>query len=1163
MAERMTLKVAEAQSRDVGRAIARLDPKDMERIKAEVGDIIEIKGKRRAVAKAMPAYLEDRGKGIIQMDGIIRENAQIGLGEKVSIGKISHKPAERVILSPLTLMRAVRGDMRYIGSLLEGLPLREGDRIRATLFGTQRQDFKVDSTVPKEVVLIHPGTRIQIKGEVEAKEREARVTYEDIGGLEKEKQRVREMIELPLKYPQVFERLGIEPPKGVFLYGPPGCGKTLIGRALANETDAYFTHLSGPEIMHKFYGESEAHLRSIFEEAQAHAPAIIFLDELDAIAPKREELGGEKQVEKRVVAQLLALMDGLQPRGQIVVIGASNIPDVIDPALRRPGRFDREIEIGIPDKNARKAILEIHTRGMPLAEDVDLEKIASITHGFVGADLESLAREAAMCALRKIFPAIDFELEEIPYETISQLEVTMDDFREALKEVGPSAIREVFVEVPDVRWDDIGGLKKVKETLIEAVEWPLKHGELFTRAKTRPPRGILLSGAPGTGKTLLAKALARESEVNFISVKGPELISKWVGESLPFNEEILITQDGMLQRISIGELVEGGEKENIQAPTVTDNYQTRHSKVTDFIKHLAPPYLDVLVTETGREVHVTGGHSVFIKGSKGLQEIIADQVIPNETRIAVPRYIRPPETVKEVNVLGGLRGKNLALYVNNGQQYVAQAIEKLGAVKVAEIIGKEPENVYAYAKRAAMQIDAFLSLMDAADIAYDPRALEITSRYRKYSLPAVLQLDEDLATFLGLWVAEGSYMQYGVKISTSTTEAKYIVKLCKKLFAKVSVYKKPRSKGRDIIISSLPLKAFMKHVLGLPGGAEKKGVPRVILSAKKSAVAAFLRGYISGDGYFSGRYIEVNSMSRQLANDLMLLLNYFGIVARCRTKKEWTGSTSYRVRFLWSGFLKTFVEEIGFIKEKKTQAVREYISNLKLRRELQSPERHMDGDIYWDLVVAKAREGHSHPFVYDISVNPTERFIGGFGGVFVHNSERGVREVFKKARQASPSILFFDELDSLLPRRGMAGGDARVTERVISQFLSELDGIEELKGVVVLAATNRIDILDPAVLRPGRFDMILELSIPDEEERHEIFKVHTKGKPLAEDVDLKALARETKDRVGSDIEAICREASMSSVREFLRDKRKDYSKLQITARHFREAIKSVLKESPE
>jgi transitional endoplasmic reticulum ATPase len=703
-------KVKEALPKDVGRAIARIDPEDMKSLGLDVGQIVEIEGKRKTAAKVMPCYAEDRGKEIVQIDGITRENAKVGLDEKVTVERGESKPAKKIMLTPLTNGGVLQKDKdaKYIGSLIEGLPLTRSDKIRARLFGTKTCDFLVEDTIPDGVVSVSSTTLIKVKSK-EGKVERAKISYEDIGGLGSQVQRIREMIELPLKYPEVFNRLGIEAPKGVFMYGPPGTGKTLTARAVANETDAYFVSISGPEVMGKFYGESEARLRSVFEDAQKHAPAIIFIDEIDAIAPKREDMGGEKQVERRVVAQLLSLLDGLESRGHVIVIGATNIPNTIDPALRRPGRFDREISIPIPDKNGRLEILEIHTRGMPLAKDVDVEKLAAITHGFVGADLEALAREAAMSALRKIMPKIDFELSDIPYETLLKLDVTMDNFLEAMKEIEPSAIREVFVEVPDVKWSDVGGLENIKQELKEAIEWPLKYPDIFKKAGTNPPKGILLYGKPGTGKTLLAKAVANESGVNFISIKGPQLISRYVGES-----------------------------------------------------------------------------------------------------------------------------------------------------------------------------------------------------------------------------------------------------------------------------------------------------------------------------------------------------------------------------------------------------------------------------------------------------------------------ERGVRETFRTAKHAAPTILFFDEIDSIVPKRGSSSTDAHVTERVISQFLTEMDGIEELKGVVVLAATNRLDLVDSAMLRSGRFDLIFELPVPDEKTREQIFAIHTRNKPLSKDVDLKKLAKEADGRTGSDIEFVCRKASMFAVREYIErnsanEKISADGELKVSKQHFDQALK-MLKE---
>ncbi|MEM0217265.1 MAG: CDC48 family AAA ATPase [Candidatus Nezhaarchaeales archaeon] len=524
-----TLRVAEARARDVGRGIARIDPSVMSQLGINTGDVIEIVGKKKTVAICWPGYPEDYGKGIIRIDGYVRRNAGVSIDDRVTIKLASVKKAEKVVLAPTEPLRII-GAEDYVRHLLDGRAITRGDYVSIGVMG-RTVDFVVTSiNPPADAVIVTPDTQVVISEKVEKVPKAIpRVTYEDIGGLKDAIQKIREMVELPLRHPELFQRLGIEPPKGVLLYGPPGCGKTLLAKAVANETNAQFYAISGPEIMSKFYGESEERLRQIFKEAEENAPSIIFIDEIDAIAPKREEVTGE--VEKRIVSQLLTLMDGLESRGRVVVIAATNRPNAIDPALRRPGRFDREIEIGVPDKQGRLEILQIHTRNMPLAEDVDLNKLAEMTHGFTGADLAALCKEAAMRALRRVLPEINLEAESIPAEVLNKLIVTMQDFLDALKEIEPSALREVCIEVPNVRWSDIGGLEEAKQALKEAVEWPLKYPEIFEKANIKPPRGILLYGPPGTGKTLLAKAVATESEANFISIKGPEIFSKWVGES--------------------------------------------------------------------------------------------------------------------------------------------------------------------------------------------------------------------------------------------------------------------------------------------------------------------------------------------------------------------------------------------------------------------------------------------------------------------------------------------------------------------------------------------------------------------------------------------------------------------------------------------------------
>ena len=528
--EPLQLRVAEGYSRDVSKLIARISSKNMERLGVQSGDIIELKGKSLTGAVVWRAHEEDDAKDIVRIDGFLRFNSGASLGDFVAVRKAETQNAQSVVLAPVENIRFTSNVDNYFKQKLIDKPLVKGDRLAFSVLGTNVH-FVVTQIAPKGIAKVVQETQFKVSetpAKVTDKQRMPQVTYEDIGGMKEPIAKIREMVELPLKHPEVFERLGVGAPKGVLLYGPPGCGKTLLAKAVASECEANFVTINGPEVMSKWYGESEKHLRDIFQNAEKNAPTIIFIDEIDAIAPKREEVTGE--VERRVVSQLLTLMDGISSRGEVIVIAATNRPNSIDEALRRPGRFDREIEIGVPNKKERLEVLQIHSRGMPLRE-VDQQKIAQITHGYTGADLSALTKEAAMKALRRMLPEIKKVTGRVPSEILLKLTVGMTDFTEAFQEITPSALREILIETPNVGWEDIGGLEDVKNEIREVVEWPLRNPEAFKRLGIKPPRGILLYGPPGCGKTLIAKALATESEANFISVKGPELVSKWVGES--------------------------------------------------------------------------------------------------------------------------------------------------------------------------------------------------------------------------------------------------------------------------------------------------------------------------------------------------------------------------------------------------------------------------------------------------------------------------------------------------------------------------------------------------------------------------------------------------------------------------------------------------------
>lgn len=689
MPAEIKLKVAEAIQDDVHKGIVRIDSSFMREIDVRPGDIVEIEGARKSVAIVDRAYPGDIGNNIIRMDGLSRKNARTSIGEMISVRKAKVEPAKKVVIAPAREGIVVRASAMIFKQGLLGRALSKGDII--SLGGTKRRKstmsqspffdevfsmmeesmmaygfgdlkFVVAETNPKLAVIVTDQTEVVLNPEaVEIKEEAVpEVTYEDIGGLQDEITKVREMIELPLRHPEIFERLGVEPPKGVLLYGPPGTGKTLLAKAVANETNAHFISINGPEIMSKYYGQSEENLRKKFEEAEKNAPSIIFIDEIDAIATKREETKGE--VERRVVAQLLALMDGLKSRGRVVVIAATNVPNTLDAALRRPGRFDRELEIGVPNKEGRLNILKIHTRNMPLDKDVSLKELASVTHGFVGADLASLAKEAAMIVLRRVLPDLKNEKDEpLPKEILEKLKIHKRDFRDALKVVRPSALREVLVEVPNVKWQDIGGLEGVKQELREAVEWPLKHPEVFRRLGVRAPRGILMYGAPGTGKTLLAKAVANESEANFISVKGPELLSKWIGESEKAVREVF-------------------KKARQAAPTIIffdeiDSIAPRRGASSD--SHVTERVVNQLLTEIDG---LEGMHDVVVIGATNRPDIM-DTALLRPGRFdriiltPVPDYASRLEILKVHAKSMPLRNVNLEELAEKMDGYVGADIE--------------------------------------------------------------------------------------------------------------------------------------------------------------------------------------------------------------------------------------------------------------------------------------------------------------------------------------------------------------------------------------------------------------------------------------------------------------------------------------------------------
>ena len=1216
MPSEANLKVMEALQEEAYKGIIRIDAETMNLIGVRPGEIVEIEGARITAGIVDRAYPTDVGQSVIRMDGIIRRNAKTGIGEYVKVRRADVKEAKTVQVAPAQKGVMIQADPELFKRSLLGRAVLKGDiispggtkRRRRTMsdspygdifevfehgfmgsFGFGGLKFVIVNSNPKGVVIISDQTEITLSSKaIEVyEEKVPDVTYEDIGGLDDEIKKIREMVELPLRHPEIFERLGVQPPGGVLLHGLPGSGKTLLAKAVANESDANFLLINGPEIVNKFYGESERKLRDIFEDAEKNSPSIIFIDEIDAIAPKREDTHGE--VERRIVSTLLVLLDGLKSRGKIIVIAATNRPNSIDPALRRPGRFDREIVIGAPNRKGRLEVLNVHTRNMPL-EGVSLEELADITHGFVGADLLALCKEAALSVLRRLIVELRLEQKEkIPQETLEKIKVTKNDFMEALRLVRPSGLREILIETPNVGWKDIGGLEKQKQELIEAVEWPIKNPEAFKRIGIKAPKGILLYGPPGTGKTMIAKAAAKESDANFILVKGPELLDMWVGQSLPYNEEILIRKNGNVMHKKIGDIVEG--KEEVDVLCFDKDLRVNFSPIEDFIKHKTKSQLVEVTTKTGRKIKVTMDHSLFSFVNGKIVSTPTGYLIPYESYIAIPRRLNlPREQLNHLNLYNGFK-EDRSVFIVGASDHLKRAKKLLGNDTVAKLLNISKKYLSDILSRdLPVSLPCFIDLMTRAKLAVDHAEMRVKLKGSTHTYPANFAIDSNFWRLIGVWVAEGDFEEYMVRIHNKHPEIRSDVKqICNQ-------YHFNFSENEDgIFITSKLVKKIFQEILCLGTGAYAKKIPTCMFTLDKKSKANFLKGYFSGDGAnypkADGKFgIESSTISKTLANDLLYILLDFGIIATNYLVNKEPHNQQYRLSILGVEHFKRFLE-IGFIDTLRNERITQYIKSRKWSRSdliplsggvlslatiCNNPINNVtigkdrmkqmlqicdadhskykeywdivEGDIYFDLV-KEIKTIDKEEFVYDISVPDGQNFVAGFGGIFAHNSEKGVRKIFEKARQVAPTIIFFDEVDAIAPRRGIEVGN-KVTERMVNTLLVEMDGLEELNDVVIIAASNRPDIIDPALLRPGRFDRLLLLGPPDTPAREQIFKLHTKNMPLAKDVDLLNMAEQTEGYVGADIEAICREAGLLSLRA-------DINTKEVTKKFFDEALTRV------
>jgi len=988
---KLQLTVEEAMTGDVGRGKVKIDDIAMKFLNIIPGDAIMITGKYPSVAIALPLHYDDYGKQIIRMDGWVRRNTCVSVGEKVDISKANIKDAEHIVIAPVKSNEIFsKNATNLIKQYLQNtrIPLGEGDLLPISIGLGVWKNLVVVQVIPQGFVMCSDYSTIEITYDSKAYSLKKKgaikgISYEDLGGLKDITRKIREMIELPLKYPEVFKRLGMDPPRGILFYGPPGTGKTLLARAIGNETKAHFISLNGPEIIDKYYGESERKLRDIFKEANEKAPSIIFIDEIDSIAPKREVVRGD--VEKRVVAQLLTLMDGLNSEHNVIVIGSTNRQNDIDSALRRPGRFDREIKFPVPNKKGRKEILTIHTRGMPLAKDVSLDEIARLIHGFVGADITALCREAAMTALRRanIFQKIDPERKEIPDGVLKNLYVEKADFLEAMKVVQPSVLRDVLIEKPNIRWMDIGGLEDIKQKLKEMTEWPITHPELFKDVGIMPPKGILIHGPPGTGKTLLAKAVATESEANFIAVNGPELLSMWLGETEKGIREIF-----RKARESAPCIIFFDEFDSIASARAED------TKVDTARTIIARTTVNQLLTELDGIKELD---NVFVIAATNRPDMI-DPALRRAGRF--DREIKLP--VPDVNAIREI------LAVHTKDMPLAKDVD------LNEIAGSI--HGFVGADIAALCREAVMS------------ALRRTKIFQKTDIKTK-EISKD--ALKNLYVEKNDFLDATKKISPSVLREVLI--------------EKPNVKWSDI------------------GGLEDI----------KQRLREMAEWPITHPGSFK-------NMGISPPKGIML----YG--------PPGTGKTM--------------------------------------------------------LAKAVATESEANFIV----INGPELL-----SMWVGETEKGIREIFKKARQSSPCIIFFDEFDAVASvRTSYVSDTGSISRTIVNQLLTELDGMKPLDEVFVIAATNRLDIIDQALLRPGRLGTKILVYLPDEEARKSIFNVHAGKMPLADDVNIDLLNERADGFTGADIENLCREAGLNALRENMDAK-------EVMMKHFEDAFRKIAPSIPK